>query len=173
MIDDRSQPLTPLRIGILSDTHLSRLTLEFEERVAHCFKGIPIILHAGDLTELSLLKVFAHRELHAVHGNMCSPASHLYLPTNKTIALGNFRIGLIHRVGNSYDFEDQLVHEFDKVDCIVYGHTHQPVCASRDGILFINPGSFMATSRFGRPGTYAILEITEDSLRATIHEVPF
>jgi len=163
----------PLRVGILSDTHLARLTPEFEARVATCFKGISIILHAGDLTTPTLLKAFADREVHAVHGNMCSLTSHQLLPLKKTIALGNFSIGLIHRVGNSYDFEDQLVDEFDRVDCIVYGHTHRPICFERYGILFINPGSFVATSRFGSPGTYAILEMRQDRLRATIHEVPF
>jgi len=173
MNEDRRQTPPPLRIGILSDTHLTRLTPEFEARVACCFKGASVILHAGDLTTPSLLKAFVGHEIHAVHGNMCSLASHQLLPRKKTIALGNFSIGLIHRVGNSYDFEDQLVHEFDRADCIVYGHTHRPACFERGGILFINPGSFVPTSRFGSPGTYAILEIAEDRLRATIHEVPF
>ncbi|MDD5759381.1 MAG: metallophosphoesterase [Desulfobulbaceae bacterium] len=162
-----------LTIGILSDTHLSRLTTEFEERVARCFKGVSVVLHAGDLTTPSLLKAFGDREIHAVHGNMCSTASCQLLPRKKTITLGNFTIGLIHRVGNSYDFEDQLLDEFEQVDCIVYGHTHRPACFERYGILFINPGSFVATSRFGSPGTYAILEMASDTLRATIHEVPF
>ena len=163
----------PLKIGILSDTHLSRLTPEFETRVACCFKGVSSILHAGDLTTPAIMKAFAGREVHAVQGNMCSAASRHLLPLKKTITLGDFRIGLIHRVGNSYDFEDQLLDEFDHVDCIVYGHTHRPACFERCGVLFINPGSFVATSRFGSPGTYAILDMLPDRLRATIHEVPF
>lgn len=165
----RPQPLT---IGILSDTHLSRLTPEFEARVAACFAEASIILHAGDLTEPALLRAFAGREVHAVHGNMCSVASQKLLPRKKIVSVGRFTIGLIHRVTNSYDFEDRLADEFDQVDCIVYGHTHWPVCHESGGILFINPGSFLATGRFGSPGTYALLEVG-DRLRATIHEVPF
>ena len=173
MNEDLKHSLPPLTIGILSDTHLSRLTPEFEARVACCFKGAAVILHAGDLTNPSLLTAFVGREVHAVHGNMCSLAGRQLLPFKKSISLGNFTIGLIHRVGNSYDFENQLANEFDHVDCIVYGHTHRPTCFDRDGILYINPGSFVATSRFGSPGTYAILEMTQDRLHATIHEVPF
>lgn len=173
MNESLSPPAPPLTIGILSDTHLTRLTPEFSARVDSCFKGVSTILHAGDLTDPAILQAFAGREVHAVHGNMCSAASRRLLPTKKTIQLGHFRLGLIHRVGNSYNFAPQLAAAFDHVDCIVYGHTHQPTCFEQGGILYINPGSFMATSRFGTPGTYAILEITADRLHATIREVPF
>lgn len=169
----QSTAVQPLTVGILSDTHLARLTPEFEDRVAVCFQGASVILHAGDLTEPAILKAFAGREVHAVHGNMCSRASQGLLPTKKTICLGPYTIGLIHRVGDSYDFEERLLDEFEPVDCIVYGHTHRPVCHQSGGVLFINPGSFVATSRYGQPGTYATLEMGADSLQATIHEVPF
>ena len=162
----------PIKVGVLSDTHLARLTPEFEARVAACFAGASIILHAGDLTEPVLLRAFEGQEVHAVHGNMCSVASQKLLPRKKVITLGGFTIGLIHRVSDNYDFEDRLRDEFEQVDCIVYGHTHWPTCHESDGILYLNPGSFLATSRFGHPGTYAILEIG-DRLRATIYEVPF
>ena len=163
----------PLTVGILSDTHLSRLTPEFAERVDSCFAGCSVILHAGDLTEPTILAAFKGKEIHAVHGNMCSLTSQRLLPQKKTIRLGRFTIGLIHRAGTSYsyDFEDQLQDEFDPVECIVYGHTHQPVCRQQGGVLFINPGSFQATGRYGHPGTYAIMEVGE-TLAATIHQVP-
>ncbi len=91
MNESLSPPAPPLTIGILSDTHLTRLTPEFSARVDCCFKGVSIILHAGDLTEPSILQAFASREVHAVHGNMCSHASRRLLPTKKTIQLGHFR----------------------------------------------------------------------------------
>lgn len=171
MNEDLSQ--SPLKIGILSDTHLAKLTPEFAARVECCFRGISTILHAGDLTNPAILEAFGEREVHAVYGNMCSLSSQHQLPRKKVVSFGKFRVGLIHRVGNTYDFEDQLADEFGPVDCIVYGHTHKAACFERYGILFVNPGSFMATSRFGSPGTYAVLELLEHGLCATIHEVPF
>lgn len=171
MKESRVSAAPPLTVGILSDTHLSRITPEFEARAAVCFANCSVILHAGDLTDPSILQVFAGREVHAVYGNMCSFVCREGLPEKKLIHLQNFSIGLIHRSGNTYDFEDQLVDQFNEVDCIVYGHTHRPVCHRHSGILFINPGAFQSTGRHGHPGTYAILEIG-DTIKASIHEVP-
>lgn len=163
--------MRPFTVGILSDTHISRVTPAFAEQVAACFADASVILHAGDLTDPSILQVFAGKEVHAVHGNMCGRACRQSLPDRKTISLGPFTVGLIHRAGYSYDFEDQLALEFDQVDCIVYGHTHRPACHTSGGILYINPGTFCSTGRYGAPGTYAILEVGRE-LRAAIHEVP-
>ncbi len=160
-----------ITVGILSDTHLSRLTPEFTRTVVTCFANASIILHAGDLTSPGILAAFTDKEVYAVHGNMCETACRRILPRKTTIKLGNFTIGLIHNSGHSYDFEDQLLHEFEATNCIVYGHTHRPVCHKTGNTLLINPGSFMGTGRFGAPGTYALLEIG-DTLHATIHEVP-
>jgi len=164
--------VAPLTVGILADTHLTRVTPEFAARVATCFAGCDLILHAGDLTEPTLLGAFGDRDVHAVHGNMCSVACQKLLPRKKTIRLGRFTLGLIHRAGDSYDFEDRLLDEFDPVDCLVYGHTHRPVCHQHGGVLYINPGSFQATGPYGHPGTYALLTVG-DELQASIHELPF
>ncbi len=130
-----------------------------------------MILHAGDLTNPLILNAFDGKEIHAVHGNMCSNGSLQALPRKKTIKVGEFTIGIIHNTGYAYDFEDQLALEFDEVDCIIYGHTHRPVCRTNGGILYINPGSFQATGRFGSPGTFALLD-ADTELKATLYEVP-
>lgn len=159
------------RIGILSDTHLIRPDSFFREQVRHCFADVSIILHAGDLTDLSILEAFAGKEVHAVHGNMCHPAVRHALPEKKVVEIGRHRIGLIHGAGARHQVEDYLMSEFDEVDCIVSGHTHRPVCRMLYDILFINPGSFSGTGRYGAPGTYAILEVN-DLLFGSIHQVP-
>ncbi len=159
-------------IGILSDTHLVEVTPRFQARVEACFAGVSMICHLGDLTSLRVLQPFAGKIVHAVRGNMCDAATVASLPEKKTLTVGGFRIGMIHRVGESYDFEDRLWQEFDEVDCILYGHTHQPVCHRAGGILYLNPGGFMPGGRFGAPGTYGILTIDERQLQAAIHEVP-
>ncbi len=163
--------MNPIRIGILSDTHISRSSPHFQEKVDSCFADISTIIHAGDLTEPTIMKAFNGKEIHAVHGNMCSSTSRMILPTRKTIEVGGYTIGITHRTGFSYDFEDQLADLFNhQVDCIIYGHTHHAVCHKTAGILYINPGSFMSTGRHGASGTYAILEIN-NGLQASIHEV--
>ncbi len=117
------------------------------------------------------MKAFAGKEIHAVHGNMCSMATRQVLPTRKTVTINDFTIGIIHSSGYDYDFEDYLLNEFAPVDCIVYGHTHRPVCQKTGDVLYINPGSFVATGRHGACGTYAVLELG-DEVRAAIYALP-
>lgn len=160
-----------VKIGILSDTHLHQTDPTYKKLTQTCFKDVSIVLHAGDLTNLCALSVFKDKEVHAVHGNMCDFSTCKVLPTKKTIEVGGFKIGMVHRVGNNYDFESFLLAEFDDVDCIVYGHTHQPVIKKIGDILIINPGSFIPTGRYGAPGTYALLEV-DTELRGILLETP-
>ncbi len=147
-------------IGILSDTHLREPTETFRQLVAVCFQEADLILHAGDLVDDRILTAFDGKAVHAVHGNMCLPATRHRLPRKTVIEVNGVAIGVVHRAGYSYDFEELLPGEFDRlVQCIVYGHTHRPACHRRDGILFINPGHFLPTSPYGASGTYALLTV--------------
>ncbi len=160
------------RIGILSDTHLSKSSELFKAQIASCFSGVSMILHAGDLTSGDVLDAFSGKKVLAVCGNMCDSSSRSRLPAVRRLELNGFTIVLTH--GHSYgyqDIEDRLYTEFAETDCIVYGHTHSPVCHNTGGILFINPGSFTMAGRFGSPGTYAILEV-DKKLHGQILEVP-
>lgn len=122
-----------------------------------------IILHAGDLTDISVLDVFKDKEVHAVHGNMCHTSSRSRLPGSKIIQVESFKIGLLHGMGCRHDLVDCLLRQFkEEVNCIVSGHTHIPRWEQIGPVLFINPGSFTGTGRYGAPGTYAILEVGEE-----------
>ncbi|MBU0729142.1 MAG: YfcE family phosphodiesterase [Proteobacteria bacterium] len=160
-----------VKVGILSDTHLDRPTELFRKLAEECFADTSAILHAGDLTEMSILEVFKGKELHAVHGNMCSFSTLDSLPKKKIVTIQGVRIGLTHGAGFYHDLEEHLMDEFPEADCIVYGHTHRAVCHRIGSQLIINPGSFRATGRWGAAGTYAILQIGE-KLSAHIYEVP-
>lgn len=160
----------PTRIGVVSDTHRTKPDERFTALVETCFAGVRHIIHAGDLTDLSVLAAFGGREVYAVHGNMCRPSSSVTLPKKRILEVGGFRIGIVHHAGYGYDFEDELLNEFDgAVHCIVYGHTHIPVCHKTGGVLYVNPGSFQAGH--GRAATYAILS-AGDTLTAELYEAP-
>jgi hypothetical protein len=160
-----------MKIGVLSDTHISSPIESFLKQTARCFVGCQVIFHAGDLTDLSVLSAFKGKELYAVHGNMCQPSARHNLPTQTVIELGGFRFGLTHGMRYRQNVEENLINDFSEVDCIVSGHTHIPVCHRLFGVLFMNPGSFTGTGRHGAPGTYGILEVG-DTLRGRILEVP-
>lgn len=160
------------KIGILSDTHLIGCDDYFRQLADACFSDVSVILHAGDLTDISVLDAFKGKEVHAVHGNMCHASSRNRLPFKKVLEIGSFTIGLIHGMGYRHSVEDYLIREFDDgIDCIVSGHTHSARTELLYDILFINPGSFLGSGRYGAPGTYAILEVGE-RLEACIHDVP-
>ena len=54
----------------------------------------------------------------------------------------------------------------NSLDCLVYGHSHQPACHHHDGILFFNPGS--ATDRRSMDyHSVGLLEV-DDDIRGTI-----
>jgi putative phosphoesterase len=160
-----------IKAGILSDTHLSSADDEFIRLTKQCFADCEVIIHAGDLTSIAVLDAFAGKLVYAVHGNMCDVGSFLGLPRQTTFQLDRFTIGLVHGSGLGLDIEQQLWSLFSDVDCMIYGHTHRPVCHRRGGVLIINPGIFRSTGPYGSPGTYAILEASRE-LRAAIHQVP-
>ncbi len=139
---------SPLRIAVLSDTHLA------DSVDAHAFllkliedvlAPVDMILHAGDLVAPDLLSAFDGYPLHAVRGNMDLAISGV--PTKKIIKVGDYTIGMIHGWGPHKGIEERAYAEFSSVslDCLVYGHSHIPVCHRREGVLFFNPGS--ATDR--------------------------
>ena len=143
-----------ITIGVLSDTHLIQPDKGYVEKAKRSFVDADMILHAGDLTSLSVLDAFAGKTVHAVHGNMCGPRTREALPLSKTIEVEQFTIVLTHGAGFYHNTEERLFNEYGPVDCIVYGHTHKPACHRYGPTLMVNPGSFTAT------GTYAI--ISED-----------
>lgn len=160
-----------MKAGILSDTHLASPGKEFTGLIERCFASCDVIIHAGDLTGTRVLEAFSGFEMHVVHGNMCDPGTQMSLPREKVFRLGSFAIGLTHGAHLGPDIEGNLWNLFPDVDCMIYGHTHRPVCHRLGGVLIINPGTFRSTGRFGAAGTYAILEAGE-TLHAAIHEVP-
>ena len=163
--------MSDIQIGVLSDTHLSGPNDIFRKQVRTCFANVSIIIHAGDLTDISILEVFKDKEIHAVHGNMCDHSAYSSLPDHTILEVGPYRIAITHGARAGLNIEEKLYNDFFPIDCIIYGHTHQPVCHHTGQVLFMNPGSFTRTSRYGAPGTYGIIEIGK-KLSGKIYEIP-
>ena len=160
-----------IRAGVLSDTHLVRPDSRFKDQIKQCFHDCDVIIHAGDITDLSILEVFQGKIIYAVHGNMCNSGVRAYYPEQLLFTLNRFTIGLTHGARLGPDIETALWNLFPEADCMIYGHTHKPVCHYHGQVLFLNPGSFQTTTRYGAPGTFAILE-AGDELRARLFEIP-
>ena len=159
----------PLRIAVFSDTHLAD-TAEarafFHGLVKNVLDPVDMILHAGDLVDPDLLDVFEGYTAHVVRGNMDPAAPGI--PVKKVIDIEGFKIGLIHGWGPAEGIEERIYREFSPlpIDCLVYGHSHVPVCHERHGVLFFNPGS--ATDRRNMScHTVGLLEI-DKKIRGTL-----
>jgi predicted phosphodiesterase len=57
-----------------------------------------------------------------------------------------------------------------RIDIIVSGHSHRPKIETIDGVLCLNPGS-AGPRRFTLPIALATLELTDNGLRPSIHEI--
>ena len=149
-----------MKIGVLSDTHLKTIPRHLGEALEHYFKDADMILHAGDVVESRVLDYFADRDVRAVAGNMDSYHLQELNPVKTVINAGGFKVGLIHGWGSPVGIENRIRSEFDDIDILVYGHTHNATFHTKDGVLFFNPGS-PTCKRFAANNTIGILEIGE------------
>ncbi len=136
-----------MRIGILSDTHLSSFA-ELPDKIVTALAEADMIIHAGDFTAKNVLDgLRLLREVIAVCGNMESNELKRLLPEKEVLTLGGIRIGVTHGWGSPYGIEDRVGSLFSNVDIIVFGHSHQSMNVVINGILFFNPGQ--ARNSFG------------------------
>ncbi len=169
-----------MKIGLISDTHMS--SGKVPEAIVKALTGVDLILHAGDLTTLDVLRrLEAIAPVTAVQGNMDLPGVLLALPLKTVVEAEGHRIGLIHGhhvphpdhvLSQPLDFEAMhayLLSEFrDKgVECIVYGHTHQAHIATISNVLLVNPGS-ATRAKVKSVGLLTIGPAAPDALRAEI-----
>jgi putative phosphoesterase len=150
-----------IKIGVISDTHLDNYDDKMKKRVAEHFSDADIILHAGDLVDLSVLKIFGEKEVRAVCGNMDNFSVKEKFPEHLLFEIKGFKFLLIHGWGSPWGIEEKISAKFKNIDCIVFGHTHKPANHKKDNVLFFNPGS-AADRYFNSSKTIGILEIDKD-----------
>ena len=149
-----------MKIGVLSDTHLKTIPAHLGEVIEHHFQDADMILHAGDVVESDVLDYFADRGVRAVAGNMDSYHLKELNPVKRIIPIKGFKLGLIHGWGSPVGIEDRIREEFDEIDILIFGHTHNASSHRKDGVLFFNPGS-PTCKRFAAHNTIGILELGE------------
>ena len=138
-----------MRIAVLADTHADKLEY-LPKKVVDALSTVDLIVHAGDFTNIRLLTDLKQlKEVKAVHGNMDSRQLKSVLPTKEIVEINDKRIGITHGSGAPWGIEERVrkVFESDRIDIIVYGHSHRSQNKVSNGILFFNPGK--AADSFG------------------------
>jgi hypothetical protein len=151
-----------MKVGVLSDTHIPTGVPALPEAVSTIFRGVDLIIHAGDIVQLSVLDhLRAIAPVEAVSGNMDDEEVQLRLPAKKILQLGRFKVGLIHGKYKIDRQREMIRHEFDDVDLIIYGHSHAPFWGKMDGVLFLNPGS-PTDKRYAPYNSVALLDVNDE-----------
>ncbi len=128
-------------VGIISDTHVPHFR-RLPEAVWVQFADVELIIHAGDLSVLSVLSELATiAPVVAVQGNVEYEEVVLKLPIKREIVVGSCKIGIVHILGERARYAHNARREFPAARVVVFGHSHVPYNEEHDGQLLFNPGS--------------------------------
>lgn len=153
-----------MKIGVLSDTHLTSMTEDFKKMLKRLFSDVDMIIHGGDMTSIAVYDYLSNWELRAVRGNMDDHELGTILPVKRVELIMGKKIGIIHGKGSPHTIEDVVFGEFQNIDIIIFGHSHVPANVRREGVIMFNPGSYRGS--YSHKGTVGIIEIgNEISLR--------
>lgn len=161
-----------MKIGVVSDTHIPERASSLPPKLLEAFQGVDLIVHVGDLTSLDVIEELKKiAPVKAVYGNMDPQEVRDVIPKKVILSVGKFKIGLFHGKGTPGRITASAKEAFEeKVDVVIFGHSHSPVSEMHDGILFFNPGSPTDTI-FAPFRSCGILEIN-DEVKGTIIRLP-
>jgi len=182
-------------VGVLSDTHLPHRLATLPPQIVDIFRGVDVILHAGDVDDIAQLRPLRHlAPLYAVRGNV-----HLTdrswggkdLPWEVRLTLARRRVVLTHghrpglmgwlfkaldviRSTLSAEGDDLLNEEivrrlhrrYPHADVVIFGHSHAVYCRTIGRTLFFNPGS-VVPSRKGW-ASVGILRLSPDRIEPEV-----
>ena len=148
-------------IGIISDTH-SLLRPEAIKRLA----GVDHIIHAGDIGAPEVIKGLQRiAPITAVRGNVDAGEWAKNYPDTELVVLGGRTLYVLHNLN-----EIKLDPAASGFDVVISGHSHRPKIETKNGVLYINPGS-AGPRRFKLPIAVATLEFSDRALLPQILEI--
>lgn len=154
-----------MKLLVISDTH-GKIDKAIE--IYKTRKDVDLILHLGDLSsDAKKIESQLGVSVLSVKGNMDGCYSREGYQILET-SFGNIFIAHGH-MENVKQSPHNLIYKAESLGCkaAFYGHTHVPVFEQLGGIYLLNPGS-LTLPLGGRKGSYALVNVTEDKLKASI-----
>jgi uncharacterized protein len=149
------------RVGVISDTH----GLLRPEALA-ALKDSELIIHAGDIGKPEILTSLGSiAPVLAIRGNNDREAWAKQIPDILNLRINRARLYIIHNV-NDLEIDPGA----EGFDAVISGHSHKPGFGTRDGIIFVNPGS-AGPRRFKLPVAVSRLTIHGPKVRVKIIEL--
>jgi putative phosphoesterase len=165
-----------MRIGVISDTHIPSAGPEIWPEIRQIFAGVDLILHAGDLHEVSVLDWLERiAPVRCARGNGDVGLVDERIQETHVFEAEGLRVGMVHGLwfpdGPPLAVEMQRVFG-GPVDVLVTGDTHVEMVEWVDGVLVVNPGSptYPHNLRVQR-GTVALLIIEGRDASAEIVQI--
>jgi uncharacterized protein len=147
-----------LLVGIISDTHgLLR------PQAVEALHGSDVIIHAGDVGNAAIIDELRHlAPTFAVRGNIDCGDWATALPTTQRVEIGELTLYVLHDIA-----ELDLDPPTAGFAAVVFGHSHQPSIETRDGVIYLNPGS-AGPRRFKLPVALARVTVAGRQMRPEI-----
>jgi len=171
-----------MRIGLISDTHIPEACEHLPARLFEVFRGIDLVMHAGDVYVNRVLDELAQiAPVIAALGNGdegLDGHQHRLTADDRVreahlLELEGVRIGLVHAIPTPDEtsqevFERAMHRHFGgPVDVVVQGHSHIEGVVRFGATLVVNPGSATLPRNLTNiPGTVAILEVADGVVRS-------
>ena len=169
-----------MRIGLLSDTHIPVAERALPSAIIEAFRGVDLILHAGDIYIVSILD-----ELQRIAPVLAARGDDDYEDTladervkrEHILELHGLKLQLIHERPHRYmSVSWQSKHlagqdGYDTPDIVVFGHEHRTVVQRHGDTLYVNPGSPTFLNYRRGLGTVGILDIDSGEARVHIREL--
>lgn len=157
-----------MRIGLISDTHIPVDAEALPRQVASVFRDVDLILHAGDIYDLSVLE-----DLQRIAPLLVARGDDDYgdvllderVNREHVFTVEGITIWLFHEYRKEEWPANGTVYEksgrrFEKTpDVVVYGHTHKAALLHNGSFLAVTPGSATFPSYVREPGTVALLTV--------------
>jgi putative phosphoesterase len=158
-----------VKIAVISDSHARSMSGTSPE-LLKALAEADWVVHCGDYTGLATLRELRALSKHfiGVYGNMDPTEVRDELPAKTVFEAEGKRIGVIHPSwgGSPFGIEKALAREFEGVDIILFGHTHDIRHKTIDGVIFFNPGP--AYPEFGTPASLGMVTISQEGIKVEI-----
>jgi uncharacterized protein len=164
-----------MRIGIISDTHIPEACEHLPPRVFDVFKGVDLVMHAGDVyvnRVLDELAAIAPVIAALGNGDEGLDGRKYRLEEDERVReahlleIEGVRIGLVHAIPTPDETSWESFHRaLDRhfggpVDVVVQGHSHVEGVTRFGETLIVNPGSAtLPHNLVDVPGTVAIMNV--------------
>lgn len=167
-------------IGLISDTHLARPEEKLPFQIETAFKGVELILHAGDIWVPSALdQLESIAPVMAAWGDddmESDLGNDTRMLDERTVNIDGVTLWLMHEkpaFGTIVPRENRIFSrnmepEREIPNVVIYGHTHKALIENHKGVLVINPGSPTWPNNFPSLGTVGLLSIDSGKMDARI-----